>query len=370
MRVIVFLSLLLLFGCEEQKPPYQWKIPADFPQPQVPDDNPMSEDKVTLGRFLFYDKNLSANQKQSCAGCHQQDRAFAEMIPVSIGSTGQSHHRNSQALVNVAYNKSLTWAHSELVSIEQQVLLPMFGENPIELGIMGHDKAVLSRFDNPHYRPLFEKAFGDDDVSYDKIVKALASFVRSLLSFNSRFDNYAYRMQDNALSKSEIRGMDLFFSERLECHHCHGGFNFTQSTSHQKQILKRNAFHNTGLYNVDENGAYPLKDQGLYAITGVPQDMGKFRAPTLRNIALTAPYMHDGSIEELSSVIDFYARGGRKIEHGAFQGDGKNNPYKSPFMKGFELSEQEKIDLLAFLNALTDPTFISNPAHSNPFKAN
>ncbi len=353
---LLLLCVIAVIGCKKEEKPYQWQIPADFPKPTVPANNPMSNAKVELGRHLFYDKNLSANQKQSCAGCHQQDRAFAEMIPTSIGSTGQLHRRNSQALVNIAYNKSLTWAHSELQTIEAQVLLPMFGEDPIELGITGHDEQVLARFNTAQYHALFEKAFGDEQASFDRIAKAIASFVRSLVSFDSRFDAYAYKMQDDALTESEMRGMDLFFSERLECHHCHGGFNFTQSTSHEKQILDRHAFHNTGLYDVDGKGSYPKKDQGLIEITLEPRDMGKFRAPTLRNIALTAPYMHDGSIATLSQVIDFYARAGN------------GNVNTSQFVKGFELTAQEKTDLLAFLHALTDEAFIKNPQHSNPFK--
>lgn len=368
MKKFGLVLILLLAGCDKTEPMYQWQLPNGFPKPQVPLDNPMSQEKVTLGRFLFYDKNLSGNGKQSCASCHQQDRAFAEMIPASIGSTGQFHARNSQALVNVAYNKNLTWAHQTLGSIERQLLLPMFGETPIELGITGNEEAVLARFKTQAYKTKFTAAFGDDEINFDKINKALASFVRSLLSFDSPFDRYAYGMQDDALSESQLRGMDLFFSERLECHHCHGGFNFTQSTSHEKQVLDRNAFHNTGLYNVGGSGNYPAKDQGLFDVTGDANDKGRFRAPSLRNIALTAPYMHDGSVATLAEVLDIYAAAGRYIATGELAGDGRSNPHKSPFIKGFTLSEQEKADLLAFLNALTDENFIKNPAHSNPFK--
>lgn len=368
MRRSLLLLALLLVGCGEPSKPYRWQLPEGFPEPQVPSTNPMSDAKVELGHHLFYDKNLSANGLQSCASCHQQDRAFAEMIPTSIGSTGELHHRNALALVNVAYNKTLTWAHSEMAELEQQVLLPLFGETPLEMGVTGHEDEVLARFNTPEYNVLFERAFGTQDASFDHIVKALASFTRSLISFQSRFDQYAYAMQDDALTASEIRGMDLFFSERLECHHCHGGFNFTQSTTHQKQQLDRHPFHNTGLYNIDGKGAFPLSDQGLFAITETPQDMGKFRAPTLRNIALTAPYMHDGSIQTLEQVIDFYADAGRNITTGKHRGDGRENPYKSAFIKGFQLTEQEKQDLVAFLHTLTDENFIKNKAFSNPFK--
>ena len=367
MRVFIVILCVFLVSCNKAPESYKWNIPADFPKPQVPANNPMSEAKVELGRHLFYDANLSANGLQSCASCHQQQHAFAEPLLTSVGSTGELHHRNSQALVNIAYNKNLTWAHSELTELERQIIIPLFGEQPLEMGVTGNEEKVLSRFDNKLYQPLFDNAFDDEKPNFAHIVKALASFVRSLVSFDSRFDQYAYAMQDDALNDSEIRGMDLFFSERLECHHCHGGFNFTQSTTHEQQILDRHAFHNTGLYNLDAEGAYPIKDQGLFSITENPHDMGKFRAPTLRNIALSAPYMHDGSIQTLAEVIDFYGQAGRNITNGVNKGDGRANPHKSAFVKGFELTKQEKQDLLAFLHTLTDQSFVTNPKSKNPF---
>ncbi len=365
------LLIVFLFSCEQQsehlESQYNWSLRENFPKPQVPQNNPMSSAKVSLGRHLFYDANLSANQTQSCATCHIQSLAFADNQITPTGSTGEPIRRNSPALVNIAYNKTLTWAHSELKTIERQLLLPIFGEEPIELGVTGHEKTVISRFKTQQYLKLFNQAFPDQEVSFDLIVKALSSFVRSLISLNSPFDQYAYDLNDSAISESAIRGMGLFFSEKFECHHCHGGFNFTQSTFHEKQILDRKPFHNIGLYNVSEKGDYPTKDNGLYEITLNDKDRGRFRAPTLRNIELTAPYMHDGSLKTLSDVIDFYADGGRNITEGKFKGDGRNNPLKSRFIKGFEISDDEKQDLINFLHSLTDQTFITNPAHSNPF---
>ncbi|MFT5634742.1 MAG: cytochrome c peroxidase, partial [Cognaticolwellia sp.] len=198
------------------------------------------------------------------------------------------------------------------------------------------------------------------------IVKALASYVRSLISLNSSFDKYAYLSDDNAISAAAIRGMSLFFSERLECHHCHGGFNFTQSTGHEQQLIDRRPFHNTGLYyvaiNKDEFG-YPSKDIGLADISTLAKDNGRFRAPTLRNIRHSAPYMHDGSVATLAEVIDIYAAGGRNIKSGQYKGDGRANPMKSQFVKGFELTALEKQDLLTFLDTLTDETFLTSPEH-------
>lgn len=380
--VLLIVVVTSIAGCSEQNQAaentaYQWQLPSGFPKPQIPTDNPMTEAKVALGKALFYDKNLSFNQQQSCESCHLQQYAFAEPLVVSVGSTGEQHRRNAPALVNIAYNKTLTWAHDGLSSLERQILLPIFGEQPIELGVAGNEAQVLARFDTPVYRQLFAAAFGDSNISFDYIVKALSSFVRSLISLNAPFDAYAYQADDNAISASAIRGMDLFFSERLECHHCHGGFNFTQSTSHEKQPLDRRPFHNTGLYNVsyhnnnpsNNNGiasGYPLHDVGLSEITTFAQDNGRFRAPTLRNIAVTAPYMHDGSIATLAEVIDFYAAGGRNITEGAHVGDGRLNPLKSPFIKGFELTEQERLDLLSFLDTLTDVNFLQDKQHMKP----
>lgn len=375
-----FIVVVTVSSCDTAKPAksnYQWSIPSGFPKPQVSISNEMSTAKVTLGRALFYDKNLSFNQQQSCESCHQQQFAFAEKQLTSIGTTGQVHRRNSPALVNIAYNKTLTWAHDSLTSLEQQILLPMFGESPIELGITNHDEEVLARFNSPEYSPLFAAAFPQQEVSFNLIVNALASFVRSLISLNSPFDRYAYQADDNAISPSALRGMNLFFSEKLECHHCHGGFNFTQSTSHEKQLIDRRPFHNTGLYftgidtknNIDKSEAsagYPIGDIGLGEISTLARDNGRFRAPTLRNVEVTAPYMHDGSISTLSEVLDFYAAGGRNITKGVYQGDGRKNPLKSPFIKGFEMSEQDKTDLLNFLKTLTDQSFLENPNFAKP----
>lgn len=361
--------LVMLSACTEfkhDKVTYQWPLPPDFPKPYVPADNPMSQEKVTLGRFLFYDKGLSANNTQSCASCHEQKRAFSEAKTTSVGSTGQIHRRNAQALVNVAFNRTLTWANDEIVTLERQILLPLFGESPVEMGAGGNEEKILARLNTPKYQHLTQAAFGSSSLSFEYIVKALASFSRSLISLNSPFDRYAYQMEDSALSKAQVRGMDLFFSEKLECHHCHGGFNFTQSTTHEKQQLDLRAFHNTGLYNIAGKYSYPVTDTGLFEVTANPLDVGRFRTPTLRNIALTAPYMHDGSVENLSDVIDFYEAGGRKITAGNKKGDGRKNPFKSQFVKGFTLNKQQKMDLIAFLQSLTDQHFITNPQFSDP----
>jgi len=163
-----------------------------------------------------------------------------------------------------------------------------------------------------------------------------------------------------------LLGMELFFSERLECFHCHGGFNFTDSTTHASANVDRVGYHNTGLYNIDGAGAYPPDNTGLHDMTGKRRDMGRFKAPALRNIAVTAPYMHDGSVLTLEDAISHYERGGRLLVEGAYPGDGRRNPFKSEFIRGFELSDDERVSLLAFLDALTDQAVLTDARFSDP----
>lgn len=350
---------------------YIWQLPPGFPTPRVPDDNPITNAKVELGRYLFYDTRLSGNQTTACATCHKQELAFTDGRTVAIGSTGMIHPRNSQTLTNAAYNATYTWANPVLLTLERQIPIPMFGDNPVELGITGKETLVLERFRmDARYQQLFAVAFPNeaDPVTWHNIVGSLASFTRTLISGNSRFDQY--RNGDlKALNPSEIRGMRLFLGETLECSHCHTGFNLTLSTVHANTTQAERPFQNTGLYNLDGKGAYPRGNRGIYEITNDPKDMGKFRAPTLRNIGLTAPYMHDGSMKTLDEVIDFYSKGGRVIETGENAGDGRTNPFKSGFVSGFDLSIQERADLKAFLLSLTDETFIHDLRFSDPLTA-
>jgi cytochrome c peroxidase len=349
---------------------YDWKLPSYFPPPAIPDDNNMSAEKVELGRYLFYDPRLSANQTTSCATCHLQALAFSDGQAVSVGATGQTTPRNSMALVNVAYNATYTWANPNLLTLERQIVIPMFGEFPVELGITGNEEEVLERFiADERYQQMFSVSFPEDEtpIRFANIVKALAAFTRSLISSNSPYDQYLAG-DSEALSESAKRGMELFLSERLECHHCHTGFNLTLSTVHANTTFPDKPFFNTGLYNIDGLGSYPSPNTGVYEITHNPDDMGRFRPPTLRNIALTPPYMHDGSIATLEEVLAFYGAGGRLVEDGPHAGDGRISPLKSGFIIGFELTPQETADLLAFLNSLTDQTFITDPRFGNPFE--
>lgn len=343
--------------------------PQGFPQPALPERGWPSQARFELGRALFYERALSGNGTQSCAGCHEQAHAFAEPRAQSQGSTGQVHRRNASSLVNVAFNASLTWANPELVRLEEQIRIPLFGDRPVEMGAKGKEEEIMQRLrDDPRYVAWFRAAYPGDrqPINWERSIEAIADFVRSLISGSSSFDRFVYGGDRSAMSDSQQRGMTLFFSERLECHHCHGGFNFTESTSHAKSEQPSLRFHNTGLYNLDGAGAYPATDRGVMDVSGLAKDMGRFRAPTLRNVALSAPYMHDGSMASLEEVVAFYEAGGRVVESGPAAGDGRVSPLKSGFVPGFALSDQERSDLINFLHSLSDESFVTDPRFANP----
>lgn len=372
--------LCLLFGCGEGLNPDSdsrtevarlLHVPPGFPLPLIPKSNPITAEKIELGRHLFYERRLSGNESQSCGSCHFQSLGFSDGRFTPHGSTGDRLHRNSQGLANVAYNANLTWASSLLDTIEQQVRIPLFSEHPVELGAVGYEREILDRLSSdPVYVALFQAAYPDarDPFDWNGIVQSLSSFVRSMISGQSRFDRFTYQDDADALSESEKRGARVFFSEVTECHHCHNGFNFSLSTVHENSSFEAEDFHNTGLYNLDGDGDFPATDRGLFEVTEDPRHVGKFRAPTLRNIAVTAPYMHDGSIRTLEEVIRHYEAGGRVIEEGPFAGDGRTSPLKSGFVQGFTLSDHERRDLIAFLESLTDDDFLSAPRFSNPWE--
>ncbi len=341
--------------------PYEWRLPPGFPAPMVPAGNPMSTAKVELGRHLFYDTRLSANGTQACASCHRQAMAFTDGRARAVGSTGQIHRRNTMSLTNVAYNSALTWADPGLRRLEGQVLIPMLGDRPVELGL--EETQLVARLaSDPWYAASFRDSFPGEPapVTLANVTKALASFERTLISGESPYDRLVYQGRRDALSESAWRGMRLFFSDRLACSKCHAGINFSGPIAFEGHGAVKPEFHNTGLYDLDGRGAYPPGDTGLEAVTHRRRDMGCFRAPTLRNIVLTAPYMHDGSIRTLDEVIDHYAAGGRAGNHG---------PRTSPLLRGFRLSGEEKRDLGEFLRSLTDETFVTDPRFGDPWES-
>ena len=347
---------------------YDWNLPEWTPKPVVPDDNPMTTEKVELGRHLFYEPRLSITGEYSCASCHKQSLAFTDGKKVAIGSTNEAHPKNSMGLANVAYSPVLTWANPLMTSLENQALIPIFGEHPIEMGMVGQEQQMIEWMQqDPKYRQMFESAFNEEQpVNISNLTKAIASFQRSLVSFKSPYDRYRYERDTRAISAAAKRGEKLFNSERMECFHCHSGISFSDSIRHENLAFTETAFHNTGLYNIDGEGSYPPANIGIKEITQEKSDMGRFKAPSLRNIALTAPYMHDGSVASLRDAIAHYQAGGRTITEGEYAGVGSANPYKSGFVKGFEITDSEIEDLIAFLESLTDSEFISNPDYSDP----
>lgn len=348
---------------------FAWVLPAGFPTPAVPQNNPLTEAKVDLGRFLFYDRRLSGNGTQSCASCHHQDKAFTDGRPLAIGSTGEVHPRNAQSLANAVYHSTLTWVNPSLLSLEAQMQVPLFSEGPVEMGVNESNiDEVLGRIQTDNrYQTMFSAAFAGQvqPITWGNITQAISSFQRTLISGNSRFDRY--QRGEIPLNAQELRGLELFNSEKAECFHCHAGFNFNDQVRHASTQVLDTPFHNTGLYNIGGTGDFPAQNQGLFEFTANPADRGKFRAQGLRNVEVTAPYMHDGSMATLEDVLDFYAAGGRNITSGPYAGDGRAHPNKSDLIASIDLSQQDKADLVAFLKTLTDHEFLTNPKFSNPF---
>ena len=351
---------------------FDWHIPKPFPRPVVPADNPMDATKVELGRHLFYDKRMSSNGKTSCATCHRQELAFTDGRARAEGTTGELHPRSSMSLANVGYSPLLTWANPSLNSLEEQAMVPMFGTEPIELGLKGHEDEFLRTISKDAvYQKLFPQAFPGESRPYtiSNVTKAIAAFERTIVSVTSPYDRYRYGNDSNAISDAAKRGEVLFFSgERTGCFQCHGSWNFNGPLRYEGGPTVHVPFENTGLYNVPGEFSFPPPNTGLFQYTNRREDIGKFRAPTLRNIAVTAPYMHDGSIATLSEVIDHYAAGGRTINSGPYAGVGHDNPNKALNIRGFKLTEAERSDLIAFLNSLTDMEFLNNASFSSPWK--
>jgi cytochrome c peroxidase len=357
---------------------FDWQLPPGFPEPRVPEDNPMTAEKVALGRHLFHDKRLSGNQTMSCASCHQQSLAFTDGRQVSVGSTGDVLPRSAMSLTNIGYQPVLTWASRAQTDLAEQAMIPMFAEDPVELGLAGMEEEILDRLRADEiYQSLFGEAFPDeaDPFTIDNGTRAIASFQRTLISGDSPEDRFR-RGDLSALSSSAQAGRILFFSPEVGCARCHAGSAqneqvfFTSNFDFEGKATPHIQFDNTGLYNLTEDGEagwYPPPNTGLHSVTGELRDMGHFKVPSLRNIALTAPYMHDGSIATVEEVLDHYAAGGRTIESGPHAGVGSENPYKSFLVTGFELDPVERQALIDYLHALTDEDFVTDARFSSPW---
>lgn len=378
-RGVLFVAALIATACGDAPSgateSWTWSLPGGFPVPRVPADNPMTEAKVELGRMLFYDLRLSRDVSMSCASCHQPQYAFSNGPARAVGMTGQVHPRDVPSLANTAYSPRYTWAHPELRTLEAQARGPLFGEDTpiVEMGLAteADRRAALERLRvDPRYSEAFVAAFPEqrDPFQFDLVIKALASFQRTLMSGNSPWDRYR-RGETGALSDAAWRGAQIFFGHQTPavCHHCHDGFKLSSQTAHRDQPFDEVGFFNVGLYDVDGTGSYPAGNQGLFEHTGDPGDRGRFRTPTLRNVAVTAPYMHDGSVATLEDVVDVYDRGGRLVASGPNAGDGRDSRLKDAAMRPLGLFDEEKADLVEFLKALTDRSFLDDPELQNPF---
>lgn len=350
-------------------PAFVWHLPRGFPTPAVPADNPMSAAKVALGRRLFFEPRLSVTGQHSCASCHEPARAYTDGRALAVGATGQPLIHSAMSLVNVAYNISFGWTRPEVLSLEQQMLEPLLNEHPVELGLAGREGAVCSLLAaDAEYRAAFAQAFsvhaatesaigtgagaGDrahmsravpaataaasnaidaatpsaaaganssaDPITFTNIVKAIAAFERTLIAGASPFDRYVFGGDHDALSPQAKRGMQLFYSPRAACGTCHSGFNFNGNWRDSQGTTGEASFANNG-----------VTDQPM-------------RVPTLRNIALTAPYMHDGRFKTLDAVLEHYSRVAQL-------------PTSDPKLRTFNLSPEERADVIAFLQTLTDP---------------
>lgn len=356
---LVLLGLITLGACkpDQQNPPaktypaptpYVWVQKPFFPPPVVRSDNPLTVEGIELGRHLFYDTRLSGNQTQSCASCHNQALAFTDNgRRFSTGITGAVGSKNSMALFNLTWSNRFFW-DGRVASLRQQVLMPI--EDPIEM----HDNLpnVVNKLKNTSLYPdMFGKAFGTDEINAERMAKALEQFILSIVSTDSKFDRYRINPVLNPLTASEQRGFDLFMREfsppgsnrpkGADCFHCHGTHLFTV-----------NNFTNNGL------DAEPAT--GFQIVTNNPLDRGKFKTPSLRNVALTAPYMHDGRFATLEEVVEHYNSG--------LQPSATIDINLKSTGVGLGLSVQDKADLIAFLRTLTDTVYTSNPAYSNPFE--
>ncbi len=353
---LALVALAFVAGAALAAEDWHWAIPAWLPPPPVPADNPMTDAKVDLGRHLFYDARLSLDGTVACASCHEQSKGFSDGRVTAIGIQGTEGRRNAPGLANVAYLPVLTWGNPLITSLEQHALIPMFGTAPIEMGGEGAEKAIFDRLaTDPYYISAFPLAFPDrPQPDLFTVTRAIAAFERTLISADSPYDKFKRDGDPTAISDSAKRGENLFFGEKMECYHCHGGFNFTDNIVTSRMKMVERGFHNTGLHD-----PLPPGGDGIAAFTLRPEDMGRFRTPSLRNVALTAPYMHDGSMATLSEVLDAYANGGRFPDVAQ----------KDPLVAGFYMNAQEKADIIAFLNSLTDEGFLSDPAFSDPWPA-
>ncbi len=299
--------------------------PIGFPHVPSPKDNQYTKNRWLLGKKLFYEEALSIDSTVSCSSCHLPEYAFADNKKTNKGVFDKDGTRNTPSLANIGYHPYLT-REGGVPTLEMHVLVPIQEHNEFGFNILGIEERLNT---DSTYNSLCQKAYGRN-LDYYSLVRALSVFERTMISGNSPYDKYTFQKDASQLDASALRGKNIFFGSKAKCSQCHGGFNFTNYT-----------FQNNGLYD-------SYKDAGRKRLTGLDSDLGKFKVPSLRNIEITAPYMHDGSLNTLDEVIEHYSNGV------------KSHSNKSPLLQHLNFSDQEKEDLKTFLLSLTDQEFINN----------
>ena len=333
----------------------------DFPYP-VP-----TQAKADLGRLLFQDFRLAGNGTRSCGICHEGKKGYTDGFVKAVGSEGGAHTRNTLSLLNLAWRGPLTWVKPELTDLYDQMEVPLFGEHPVEMGA-DPDELPARLAAIPLYPPYFRAAYPDDPapISMANIQAAIVAYETLIIAGDTPYDRFL-QGEAEALTSDEAAGMELFFG-RLACDACHGGLFLNLPTDGAGEVVSDvPEYVNIGMYNVDGAGGLPPEETGLHAFTGVASDMGRFRVPSLRGVAESGPWGHDGSFNSLEDIVDAYARGGRELVGGPWPGDGATSPHKDPRIAGFALTEAEKGWLVAFLEALTDPEANARPFLQTPF---
>lgn len=328
-KSLILLACAFFFACKKESPGPTAEpllaVPIGFPVPVFPEGNELTPERWKLGKRLFFDPVLSSDSTVSCASCHLPEHAFTDGKKFSEGVEGRLGTRNAPTLANVAYHPYYT-REGGVPTLEMQILVPIQEHVEFDFNIL----LIAERLNlDSSYVQQSHKAYDREPDAF-VITRSIGCFERTILSGGSRYDDFL-NGKNSALTATEKRGKDLFFSEKLACSQCHGGFNFTNY-----------AFENNGLYK-----DYP--DPGRFRLTGDEADRALFKVPTLRNVGVTAPYMHDGSLPTLEAVVEHYNSGG------------KDHPHKSQLIKHLNLTTKEKTDLIAFLKALTDDDFLNNP---------
>lgn len=316
-------ALPILAAAQTPTASFEWQLPRGFPIPFVPADNPMSAAKVALGQRLFFETKLSVTGNYSCASCHDPARGYTDGRARARGATGGLMPHSAMTLINVAYNLSYGWQQPRVSTLEAQMRQPLFNRHPVEIGLAGREPEVRAALAaDASYSRQFAAVFGGA-ITTAHIIDAIAAFERTLIAGHSDFDAYVFAGEHDALSPAAKRGMALFFSGRIGCAGCHSGFNFSGNWRDR----------------AGPTGKAGFADDGL--------GVGRIRIPTLRNIALTAPYMHDGRFATLAAVLEHYERVGKlpASDHGG---------ERDPRLKTFTLKPQERVQLTAFLDSLTE----------------